>query len=197
MTRLRRGIYSNVAAMSPAPAPPAGATWDAATIQSGSPAITLSNGNKTAEVLVGNVRQGIRANTSMSAAGKWHFEITFTVAATGSGGGVATTLHGNEQLGGDTESIGVYGDGTVNHPLFGDIGTISSGNVVAFEYDGPNTDLYINLNGGGWQGPYNTAALTGDLYPCLGWEFNQPGTMVLNTGGSAFTITPQSGYIGF
>lgn len=180
-------------------------TWDGAHESN----ITLSNGNLTATTTATSTIAGVRATTSKST-GKWYFEVTTNIpGGVGSnysvGVGSSAWTVTNQPGIFDSVSAGYRATGTL---LANSTGTALSasgyflGQVIGVAVDVPNHLIYWSLNGtfqnsavpssGAGGVDYIT---TNPVFPILYIPSQGSATAgTLNTGATAFTTAPPSGF---
>lgn len=162
--------------------------------------ISLSNGNLTATKASGATDALVRATVGKTS-GKWHFEIT--VGTTGNtdrpGVGIANSTQSlTAYLGSSANSICLFASGDV----YGSASIISAGatapwgagDVVAVEVDVGAQLIYFQVSGGLRTSGISFSFISGILFPALDL-FDTGDVSTANFGGSAFTITPTSGYV--
>jgi hypothetical protein len=177
-------------------------------------AITLTQGNLRAAKTTDSRWVGVRATAGKSS-GKGYFEVSVvvTVVNTGTSGcgvGVANAtaaLDGaSTYLGADSNSIGLFTDGTQRQGGSSSAGTTSdwgpAGSSVAVAVDYGARKFWVkNLPSGSWNGDPvagtggTTITATGALFPavCV-YASTTPDTIQINFGASAFVGTPPTGY---
>lgn len=157
--------------------------------------ITLSNSDRTA-TLAATV--GLVRSITPHSSGKWHFEVTKgsgefyigvvrdTTAATaspipaGSNAAVVDTAGG---------SIAIQGSGFA--PIPG--GAIGTGQTVAVEVDLDSNLIYFQRQGQARSISYDISVNAGTRFAIIGGAAST-GVGTINTGQSAFVITPTSGF---
>lgn len=160
--------------------------------------ITLSNSDRTATVVSGGGSVGGVRSVTSHATGKWHFEVTLNVTSGAYPGfGVSnSTANLSQYVGVDNNSIGYFvaggaGDIYQNNAVVAAIGAFTTG-TFAVEVDADARTIYFQRSGGSRNGPYSIAA-TGNLYAIFSGI--QSVDLTINTGQSAFAITPNSGFV--
>lgn len=159
--------------------------------------ITLSNSDKTA--LGSSVSDECVRSVTSHSTGKWHFEVTLDAVSSGYPGfGVANaTALLTQYVGQSVNSIGYFPVGPTgnvyqNNASLGVIGGgFTSGAVFAVEVDADARTIYFQASGGSRLGPYTISAI-GPLYAIASLLTTRQ--LTINTGQSAFAITPTSGY---
>lgn len=186
--------------------------------------ITLSNGNLTATCNTATAEPQVRSRTGR-ATGKIHVEFTLTnhlVAATENiGFGLAAPTHSfaNYLGSGDLLGMGIWPKTTATKIYLGGVGTSlgdmggNTGDTWAMEVDfgalkvwfknitggtGWNNDILANQNPATATGGFSIATLSGtSFYLCANFENNVDDALTVNTGGSAYALTPSTGFRSF
>jgi hypothetical protein len=181
------------------PAAGAALTFDPATTD---PAITLSNGNRTA-ANGGGGGELIPANTSLILRGKKYIEVTINQIAfnnSSQGVGLSAGAKGEETpyvaIFSPENSSGAYL--IVNGEL---VGQYAAGTywfntvVVSLAYDADAQTVMFCVNGGSWTSAISTASVGADLLLWCNIVLTND-RMTINGGSSAFAFTPPTGYSG-
>lgn len=166
---------------------------------------TFSNGNKTASNACA-CNQTVRGTTS-HATGKWYFEVQPTAITSGGVDiGIAKSTAGlGTALGNDSSGYGYYSNtGAVWNSNTGSAYGASYSNTatISVAVDLDNHRVYFAKNGT-WQNSANPASGTGGFTISTGTFFaaadttvsgSGTSTHIINTGGSAFSYSPPSGF---
>lgn len=169
-------------------------TWNPVDTAAG---ISFSNGNNTATS--STTSNACCRGTLGHLTGKYHVEFTIT-GVSQAGIAIASsifTLTNVPGAAGNTSVLLTNGTSAMfNNGIIGTIDAYTVGNTVAVEVDVTNNTISVNkLGGTGWKGPFAVAGLNGASVFPLFYNYDVSGSsIILNTGGSAFQITPQSGY---
>lgn len=176
-------------------------TWNAGDKSSH---ISLSVGNHVATSIAGSGNEAVRGTTSKSS-GKWYIEYP-QIDFGGFGGGILGFGDASYSLtgGGDlTHSFGVLTNG--NLPTPGTMGSTPTGKHISIAVDLTAQKFWCRYNGGLWNNDAaadpatNTNGLSiagfysGAVFPLVSLQFN-PCSGTINSGDSAFTYTPPSGF---
>jgi hypothetical protein len=195
--------FTSRAANEPASGGAATDTWNPSDKDAG---ITLSNGNLTATY--GSTSTPSVRSVNSHATGKYHFEYTIVNPSNNQTIGLKS---GSEALstyvGGATTSLGVNVQGSYYFnasptglapapPSPAANWNMATGNVIAIEIDLDGGNLYVQnfTTGAPRSNAVSLASLTGSPWFLGCSVFNATAAFTINTGGSAYSVTPTSGY---
>lgn len=172
-------------------------TWNSSDKSAG---ITLSNGNLTAAC---SSASGVRSITGHSS-GKYHFELTVdTLGANVEEFGFASAGHSLTDYGSGGTDAAAMGNEHFARYVGGssNLGTLAfdwhTSDVVAFEVDfgGAIFRCQNFTQSSGWSSDFSLTGLTGGPWYIRFNTDNATATQVtLNTGGSAYAVTPTAGF---
>jgi hypothetical protein len=175
-------------------------TWNPSDKDAG---ITLSNGNLTATY--GSTATPSVRSVNSHATGKYHFEFTCVNPSNNMTIGLKSASEAlNTYVGGTANSLGLNVNRTwyLNASPTGIAGlvpdaNINTGDIIAVEIDLDGQLMkYSNFTQGpgNWGTAWSTSALTNGPWFLACSMFNATAAFTINTGGSAYSVTPTSGY---